>query len=176
MRIKTNRTSASAAARHSGSSSAGKSVKKFSKLLQTGLLTEKDNRDVKPPVCAFDSLSNFACRNPEPAPHVEKTLGAGCLRPEAAEGLDLQTQLAQRIARAACRPALAQANQAMTVTFHGGMLEGATCRISVTGGKVRCRLRARGAVARKEIAGGRARVGGALAARGLSLDSFEVSR
>ncbi|HUU04210.1 MAG TPA: hypothetical protein VM425_22430 [Myxococcota bacterium] len=138
---------------------------------------EKDRRRGLPAIpVSGDNRPAFVPHDSDPASGIEKPLAAGCAAAEAADGLDLRAQLAQRIVQAAAAPSLAQGTRVMLVTFHGGMLEGATCQVSVASGKVRCRLKARGAVARREIEGGRARVGGALLARGLLLDSFEVSR
>ncbi len=177
MRVKANKTSHTIPVQNSGSSSVGKKSRKFMSLLQLKKPDEKDKRGVMvaAPVIQNRYLA-VASHDSDPASGIEKPLAAGCAAAEAADGLDLRAQLAQRIVQAAAAPSLAQGTRVMLVTFHGGMLEGATCRVSVASGKVRCRLKARGAVARREIAGGRARVGGALAARGLSLDSFEVSR
>lgn len=154
-----------------------KAARRFHALLKAIGSGEKDKHRAHPanqPIPKGDGMprSNAAIQVADAG----ETAPAKCTSPTPTDELDLGTRLADQIGRAAPAPSPIRAGQALQVTLHGGMLEGATCQLSMTAGKLRCRLRARGALARREIAGSRSRVGQVLAARGLSLESFEVIR
>jgi len=84
-------------------------------------------------------------------------------------------QLASRVVQAVQAAPLSLDPHKVLVTFHSGWLQGVTCAVAVTGGRVRLHLRAEGARQRADLLQSKKILSGRLGSAGFDLCGYEVS-
>lgn len=84
-------------------------------------------------------------------------------------------QLASRVVQAVQAAPLSLDPHKVLITFHSGWLQGVTCAVVVTGGRVRLQLRADGARQRADLLQCKKILSGKLGSAGFDLCGYEVS-